>query len=130
MKHTTLLNPSANASDPIYHNVQKPVFWCEPHDSPRLHMEELYSLTSSILDKNFIEKIKHNFPSHYCEMYFAAALIERSKLEVTHPSDTGPDFFLPELNCWVEVVSATDGHEENPNTILKCEENTYKEYPL
>jgi len=62
-------------------------------------------------------------------MYFAGAFRERPNLKVTHPSDEGADFFLPDLDCWVEVVTATDGEKGNKNTIPKAESGKVCSYP-
>jgi hypothetical protein len=93
------------------------------------YVEELYATTSDILDAKFREQIKYDFASCYSEMYFSAALMERGKYIVTHPSDKGPDFFLDNLDRWVEVVTATDGDEDSENSIPQPKQNEVKSYP-
>ena len=119
----TLLKHDRSAKDPAYNAVQEErtgrLVQGRPPDFMRQHVEELYSLTQHVLDEDFAAQIKHNFHARYAEMYFAATFIERNGFKVTHPSDTGPDFFLENLNCWAEVVTATDGDESNPNSIEK-----------
>lgn len=124
-----LLDPSITAPDIIYNNIQKKHAWNAPRDLAANHVEELYSVTSHLLDAKFPEQIKHDFTACYSEMYFAAALMERSSFEMTHPSDKGADFFVENLNCWVEVTAATDGEEGNPNTIPKRKKNVAQRYP-
>jgi hypothetical protein len=124
-----LLTDDPKATDQAYINLQKDLFWLEPPDSARKHVEELYAETSSILDKKFVEQCKYNFHSCYAEMYFASVLQNRCGYELTHPSDTGPDFFIPKLNSWLEVVSLTDGKEGNPNSIPKAISGQVSRYP-
>ncbi|MBM4055237.1 MAG: hypothetical protein FJ264_11340 [Planctomycetes bacterium] len=124
-----LLDPNIAAPDIRYNNIQKPIGCNNPPDLAIRHVKELYSLTSHILDSGFREKIKLNFAACYSEMYFAASLMERSKIDVTHPSDEGADFYLKNLDCWAEVVTATDGKEGNPNTIPQPKFNEVQSYP-
>lgn len=124
-----LLDPNIIAPDIIYNNIQKKHAWNDPPDLAATHVEELYSVTSHLLDAKFSEQIKHDFTACYSEMYFAAALMERSSFEITHPSDEGADFFVKNLNCWLEVVAATNGVEGNPNTIPKQKMNVVQSYP-
>lgn len=124
-----LLDPYAIAPDIRYINIQKLLPWNDPPDLANRHVEELYSVTSDILDSNFTEKIKYDFAACYSEMYFSGSFRERSKLKVTHSSDEGADFFLPDLNGWAEVVTATDGEEGNKNTIPKPKSGKTNSYP-
>lgn len=124
-----LLENDPNASDPSYINVQKDIFWLDPPDLARKHVEELYELTHDVLDKKFTNQCKHNFHSCYSEMYFAATFRIRCGFAVTHPSDRGPDFFLTDSNSWAEIVSATDGEVGNPNSISSPIEGELNEYP-
>jgi hypothetical protein len=115
----SLFENDPNASDALYKNLQKDIWWFDPPDFPRKHVEELYSISNDILDKKFLNQCKHNFHSCYAEMYFAATFRTRCGFTVTHPSDKGPDFYIEDLNCWSEVVSPKDGDENNLNTIPK-----------
>ena len=124
-----LLDPNITAPDTRYNNIQKPLDWNNPPDLASRHVEELYSLTSHILDAKFREQIKHDFASCYSEMYFSATLMERSCINVTHPSDKGADFYLENIRCWAEVVTATDGEEGNANTIPQPKLNEVQSYP-
>lgn len=38
-------------------------------------------------------------------------------------------FFIPKLDCWVEVVSLTDGAQGNPNSIPKAVSGKSNKYP-
>ncbi|ANB23838.1 hypothetical protein A6F57_00590 [Alteromonas stellipolaris] len=124
-----LLTNDPKATDPVYINLQKDLPWLEPPDLARRHVEALYTETFEILDKKFIQQCKHDFHACYAEMYFAAALQRRSGHKLSHPSDKGPDFFIPKLNAWVEVVSLTDGEDGNPNTIPKAVSGEVNRYP-
>jgi len=62
-------------------------------------------------------------------MYFAAALQSRCGYHLTHPSDKGLDFYIPELNCWVEVVNATDGEPGKIDSIPAIDYKQYAGYP-
>ena len=124
-----LLDPSFNAPDVLYNNIQKPIDSYEPPDLAQSHVEELYQLTSQILDSNFRTQIQYDFASRYCEMYFAGVILDRLKLEIAHPSDEGPDFFLSDFNCWVEVTKATDGDESSENKIPQPILEEVNDYP-
>ncbi len=105
--------------DPSYKNIQENWHKDGRACAVKEHVEEMYHLTKDVLDKNFCKKLKFEFLSRYAEMYFAATFIDKSGFTVEHPSDKGPDLFLKDLNCWVEVASVSDGSEENPNSIPK-----------
>jgi len=112
-----LLHQDSQATDPLYHKIQKN----NPHfDPPTLlkdQVEELYKICHNLLDKKFPSQIKHDFASCYSELYFCATFIKRLHLNVTHPSDKGPDFYIQELDCWAEVVTISNGEKDNPNSI-------------
>lgn len=124
-----LLTNDPKATDQAYINLQKDIFWLEPPDLARKHVEELYEEVSSILDSKFVVQCKYDFHSCYAEMYCASVLKSRCGYELTHPSDKGPDFFIPELNTWVEVTSLTDGETGNPNSIPKATPRQVTRYP-
>jgi hypothetical protein len=124
-----LLIDDPKATDPAYINLQKDLFWLDPPDLARQHVEELYACTKDILDKKFVEKCKRSFHSCYAEMYFAAAFRTRCGITVTHPSDQGPDFFLNNINAWAEVIAPTDGEPGNPNTVPNQVNGVSRSYP-
>ena len=115
-----LIENDAKAADSAYKAIQNAQVGCGRLGAIRQHVEEIYSLTKDVLDKNFREQIKSDFHSRYAEMYFAAVLIDRYGLNISHnKADKGPDFFLEDSKCWIEVVSVTDGSADNPNSVPK-----------
>ena len=114
----TLIENDTEATDPTYQILQN-IKAGEDKWVARQHVEELYSATKDVLDKNFREYIKRQFHPRYAEMYFAAVLKDKCGLKISHPSDTGPDLFLNDINGWAEVVSVGDGDEDNQNSVEK-----------
>ncbi len=53
-------------------------------------------------------------------MYFAAALRQRLKFILEHPSDKGPDLFIKQLNCWAEITTVRDGISDSENSIPRA----------
>ena len=125
----TLLENDPKATDRAYINLQKDLFWLEPPDLARKHVEELYSVSRHVLDKKFKEQCKHDFNACYAEMYFASTFIDRVNFDVDHPSDKGLDFFLKNLRCWVDVTTATDGADGHPNSLASQELGVVQSYP-
>lgn len=121
-----LLTKDPNAKDIRYRNIQEDLPWLT---AARSHIEELYSITEDVLDRNFTEEIKHAFSARYAEMYFAGVLKNRLSLNVQHPSDEGADFFVSDYNCWVEVVTASDGKTGELNSLPKRSVNESYSYP-
>lgn len=121
-----ILSNDPEATDILYRNIHEDLPWLVP---ARKHVNELYEVTQDILDKKFSKQIKHNFQACYAEMYFAATLRDRISINVTHPSDKGPDFYLDQFSCWLEVVASSDGKDGNPNTIPKIDYNGDYSYP-
>lgn len=116
-------------TDKAYINIKNGLYWLSPPDLARTHVEELYSETKHLLDKKFHKQLKYDFYACYAEMYFAAALQSRCGYHLTHPSDKGLDFYIPELNCWVEVVNATDGEPGKVDSIPPIVYKQYSGYP-
>ena len=117
----TLLYDTPKKTDSTdYRNIQNNR---EHHMIPPIvqHIEQVHCLTRDVLDKNFPVEFRKQFHPRYAEMYIAATLMSRCGFKVTHPSDNGPDFFLPNLECWIEVVTATNGEEGDPNRLLSLE---------
>lgn len=123
-----LLHPDHKATDTLYHKLQEncPVVELYQPICPGLNLcpillrdrvEELYKPRVNLLDRNFRSRIKHDFPACYSELYFCATFQERLGLRVEHPSDKGPDFYLPDLDCWAEVVTVSSGEKDSPNSI-------------
>ncbi|WP_423907016.1 hypothetical protein [Candidatus Spongiihabitans sp.] len=112
-----LIENDAKATNSAYKAIQNAQVGCERLGAIRQHVEEIYSLTKDVLDKKFREQIKHDFHSCYAEMYVAAVLRDRYGFNVSHPSDEGPDLFLEDSNCWIEVVSVTDGSPDKLNSV-------------
>jgi len=107
------------ATDPMYNNIQEPLFWQDPPTLSRTHVEELYELTKPYLDKNFHVEIMHAFRARYSEMYFAATFIEKFSEVLGVEADAGADFYLSKLGGWAEVVTPTDGDPANENSVPK-----------
>ena len=83
------------------------------------HVEELYKCTEDLQDRKFKSQAKSDFASCYSEMYFAAVARHRLNLNPIHRSDAGPDLFLSTIGCWAEIVTATDGASDAPNSLSK-----------
>jgi len=78
---------------------------------------EYYEKYKDFLDLKFVSQMKDDFPACMSELYFCHVFIERLNLEIMHASDKGPDFYLPKLKCWAEIVTATHGKQGNINSI-------------
>jgi len=128
-QNMTLLKNDPKATDSAYRNIHKDLFWLDPPDLARIHVEELYTVAKNALDKKFSEQIKYNFHACYAEMYIAATFIDRLNMDILHPSDKGADFYINSLNCWVEVVAATDGDSDNPNSLVDLQPGKVQSYP-
>lgn len=117
----------SEATDIAYINIRDGF----PGDySSRKHVEDLYKETSHLLDKKFYSQRLHDFFACYAEMYFASAFMRRGGHKLSHPSDKGLDFFIKKLNCWLEVVKATNGNSGlNPDTIAAIDMKNYQGYP-
>lgn len=102
------------AKDVRYRNLFSGSIWSE---NARQYIENLIAISIDLLDKKFISQIKDNVSSGFAEIYFASTCRDRLKLGILHPSDKGPDFFLNELNCWIECVSPTAGIVSNLNSV-------------
>lgn len=125
-----LLHKNTEATDPLYHRIQ------EDHldfDPPTLFMdrvEELYDACRDLVDRKFPTQIKSDFPSCYSELYFCSAFMKRLCLQVLHPSDEGPDYYLADLDCWAEVVTVSNGERDNPNSIPPLQFGVATSYPM
>ena len=117
----TLLHNDPNATDRLYHKIQED----HPHFDPpcllRDRVESLYETCHELVDKKFPSQIKHDFASCYSELYFCTSFIKRLGMNVTHPSDKGPDYYLQSLDCWAEIVTISNGDINKPNSISKPE---------
>ena len=49
-------------------------------------------------------------------------------MRVSHPSDEGPDFYFQDFDCWAEVVTLSDGEENNPNSIAPMQYGAATDY--
>lgn len=112
-----LLHKDTKATDHLYNEIQEdhPSF-----DPPTLlcdRVEALYQKCRCLVDKKFQSQIKHDFASCYSELYFCTTFKNRLCLDVTHPSDKGPDYYLKDLDCWAEIVTAKDGEKDNDNSV-------------
>ena len=112
-----LLYKDSSATDPLYNKIQEDHPDYEPPSLLRDRVEALYQTCQGLVDKKFPIQIKHDFASCYSELYFCSTFIKRLGLDVTHPSDKGPDYYLKGLDCWAEVVTAADGVKDNVNSI-------------
>lgn len=124
-----LIENDATAICPAYKNIQKAQLGYGRLGAIREHVEEIYALTNDTLDKNFREAIKYDFHPRYAEMYVSAVFMDRCGFKIAHPSDKGPDFFLEATNCWIEVVTASDGEAENPNSVPQRVSGEARQYP-
>lgn len=120
-----LLVADENARDLSYRNLMGDAAWAK---NARVYVEELYSITSDVLDKKFQQQAKANLHGCYAEMYFAAVCRDRLSMSISHPSDEGLDFLLNDLACWVECVAATNGTCEE-NSIPTYEEGVVYNFP-
>src|SRR3972149_5733157 len=107
-----LLHYDSKASDPYYHKVQ-----------------EDYQICHDLVDEKFRSQIKSMFASCYSEMYFCAAFKKRLGLDVTHPLDEGPDYYLKDIDCWAEVTTLSNGEKGNLNSIPQQEYGKASDYP-
>lgn len=112
-----LLHQDPKATDLLYHNVQRNHIHFDPPTLFKDRVEGLYAECHALVDKNFAARIKHEFASRYSELYFCMTFKKRLGLNVAHPSDAGPDFYLQDLNCWAEVVTLSNGERDNLNSI-------------
>jgi len=78
---------------------------------------EYYEKYKNFLDSKFTSQIKDDFPACMSELYFCHVFTERLKFEITNASDKGPDFYLANLDCWTEIVTATHGQKGLINSI-------------
>lgn len=114
-----LLQGDPQATDPLYHKIQENHPHFDPPTLLRDRVEDLYNICKDLLDRKFTSQIKHNFASCYSELYFCTTFLKRLDLRVTHPSDQGPDYYLPDIDCWAEIVTLTNGDRDNPNSISR-----------
>lgn len=112
-----IIENDSNATDLTYINIQKDLDWLDPPDLARRRVEELYKIAADLLDKKFNQQIKHDFAACYSELYFAAVFRHRLNLNISHPSDKGPDFYISDIDCWVEVTTVRDGQPDNLNSV-------------
>lgn len=103
-------------------------FHSQREDS-RAKLNNLYSMYQKCLDKKFVSQAQSDLPASYSELYFCHAVSSRLKFKPTHISDEGPDFYIPELNCWVEIVTATNGLIGSPEYLATPESGVVFEYP-
>ncbi|CAG0942100.1 hypothetical protein BROC_01719 [Candidatus Brocadiaceae bacterium] len=95
----------------------------------RDHVEELYQICHDLVDKKFRSQIKSMFASCYSEMHFCAAFKKHLRLDVTHPLDEGPDYYLKDIDCWAEVTTLSNGKKGNLNSIPQQEYGKESAYP-
>jgi hypothetical protein len=124
-----LLHEDVKASDPLYHKIQEDHPSFDPPSLLKDRVETLYETCHKLVDKKFRSQIKHDFASCYSELYFCTTFIKRLSLDVTHPSDKGPDYYLQDLDCWAEIVTATDGEKDNTNSIPETKHDVANEAP-
>ena len=104
-----LLHQDQKATDPLYHKIQEEHPSFDPPTLWQDRVEALYETCHKLVDKKFRSQIKHDFASCYSELYFCTTFIKGLGLDVIHPSDKGPDYYLHNLDCWAEIVTATNG---------------------
>ena len=112
-----LLHQDHKATDPLYHKIQEDHSSFDPPTLLKDRVEALYETCYKLVDKKFRSQIMHDFASCYSELYFCTTFIKRLGIDVTHPSDKGPDYYLQDLDCWAEIVTAKNGEKDNPNSI-------------
>ena len=106
-----ILENDQDATDPIYIKIRDGYGSLEIAKKSPEDLKELYVLTKDLFDKDFCKRVKKEFVSCCAEMYFAAVMMDKYGYEVTRPSTSGPDLFLPCSNLWLEVTTASDGDE-------------------
>jgi len=119
-----LLHPDPKAMDPLYNKIQE-----NRNHLFKDRVEKLYATCAHLVDKNFSSRIRYDFPSCYSELYFCATFMKRLGLKVEHPADEGPDYYLPDLDCWAEVVTFTSGDKNKPNSISEPSAGAAFNYP-
>jgi len=124
-----LLHESHKATDPLYNRIQKDFLNFDPPSLLRDRVEGLYAICHNLVDKKFFSQIQHNFAACYSELYFCATFKERLGFAVKHPSDKGPDFYLEDLDCWLEIVTLSSGEKNNPNSIPQIREGDGTSHP-
>ena len=124
-----LLHHDPKATDPLYHKIQEDRLRFDPPSLLRDRVESLYETCHELVDKKFPSQIKHDFASCYSELYFCTTFIKRLGMRVTHPSDKGPDYYLQDLDCWTEIVTATNGEKDNVNSIPETKHGVAAETP-
>lgn len=112
-----LLPQDHKATYPLYHKIQEDHSFLDPPTLLKDRVEALYETCHKLLDKKFCSQIMHDFAPCYSELLFCATFIKRLGFDVTHPSDKGPDYYLRNLDCWAEIVTAKNGEKDNPNSI-------------
>lgn len=115
-----------SAKDICYRNLMGDGDWAP---KARAYLEDLYSLTSDVLDRKFQQQAKDHLHGCFAEMYFAAVCRKRLSLSISHPSDKGLDFYLDDFNCWVECVAPTDGYPNSEDTIPSFDDGISYDFP-
>lgn len=83
----------------------------------RQHIENLWAQFKPYADTHFVEEFRHNPDQRYWEMHLGCHLLNNGLRLNT--SQKGPDFNfeLSGNRIWVEAITPTAGHSDNPNHI-------------
>lgn len=105
----------------MYHKIQEDHPHFDPPSLLRDRVESLYEICHKLVDKKFPFQIKYDFAACYSELYFCTTFMKRLGINVSHPSDKGPDYYLQSLDCWAEIVTISKGDKSKSNSISKPE---------
>ena len=83
----------------------------------------IFENTHELLDKDFTEKLYHDFPSRFSELLFSYVFKCNFKLSPIHKSDSGPDLWLETIGVWAEIVTATNGDLSKPDSLRPNEKH-------
>ena len=116
-KQSILLTGPADGGDPEYEKLfQSPEGLPFDPSEVRQHVEKLWYVFRSYADSKFPSQCKKDFHACYWEMLIANALKVHGQYELTS-KDKGPDFYVNELNAWIECVTATNGENDSPDRV-------------
>ncbi|MBX7086663.1 MAG: hypothetical protein K1X70_09560 [Leptospirales bacterium] len=112
-----LLDSKLPASDPEYNNLFKDeeAPWLDFKEI-RGHIEDLWMQFKPFADTKFRSQILANFHACYFEMYIGNILRRYGEYELCS-EDYGPDFFIKNLEIWIECIIASNGEVGRPDSV-------------
>ncbi|MBK9498585.1 MAG: hypothetical protein IPO06_04225 [Leptospiraceae bacterium] len=112
-----LLNSAVLGSDPEYNTL---IQGLKNHnidiEEIKAFIENLWLEFEPYADRKFKTQMKKNFHSCYFEMYLANCLIKLGHYKLSS-KDSGPDFFINELDAWVECIATNNGDSKNLDKV-------------